>query len=68
MEESVKIAVRWQPIPENDERRDEIILKKLSKNVSVVPCTVYGIVWNTKVLSVLVTNLIFFFVGLGDWR
>lgn len=35
MEESVKIAVRWRPILENDENKDEIILKKLTKNVSV---------------------------------
>lgn len=40
MEESVKIAVRWQPIPKNDENRDEIILKKLTKNVSVIPCMI----------------------------
>lgn len=40
MEESVKIAVRWRPLPENDEKNDKIILKKLTKNVSVNSCVI----------------------------
>lgn len=40
MEESVKIAVRWQPISESNEKKDEIILKKLTKNVSSIACLI----------------------------
>lgn len=68
MEESVKIAVRWRPVPENDENKNEIILKKLTKNVSIMPCDHHSD-WHSIFLSdiILIDKFILCY-RLDGWR
>lgn len=69
MEESVKIAVRWRPIPGNDENNDKIILKKLTKNVSVNSCVILcEMEWRLVFSFQFFDKFINFNYWLDDWR